>query len=311
MTEQSVVIGIPTFRRPNGLQRLLKSVAKLEVSFPVHVLVADNDGIDRSGMKVVETIQATSFPYPITAFSVPERGISHARNGLMDYAFSKLKAKALAMIDDDERAEPAWLAELVAIQRETHADVVGGCILPEFTPRRPGWTHGLSIYSRDVKLEGLVTIIENAGSVLLSNSVHFQYGSERFNHTYGLIGGEDKEFFLRLKKRGAVFAFAPNSISHERYDRSRSTRWWACKRAFRIGNCDMHIYRSHTTSLIQTITTFTKIPLAITASVATIPLLALFPKTQMLMCLALSRQLGKLYALTGHAVREYNNVHGS
>ena len=47
-----VTVAIPTFRRPQGLARLLAALAKLRTDASVTVLVADNDAEGREGLAV-------------------------------------------------------------------------------------------------------------------------------------------------------------------------------------------------------------------------------------------------------------------
>lgn len=233
-----IVIGIPTFKRPEGLSRLLDSLESITILFDVHFLVADNEGLGGHGHRVVNKL-APSYAYPLSLISVPERGISNVRNALMVHAFDTLNADMLAMIDDDEIVEPNWLLELVKMQQQTHADVVGGQVKPEFEQSPPEWTDGLGLYWRTVYPDGHINLIEGTTSVLLHRSVRDSFPTITFDIEYGLTGGGDKEFFTRLKNEGATFAFASKSISHEFFGDSRMTKAWAIQRAYRIGSGDM------------------------------------------------------------------------
>jgi len=233
-----IIIGIPTFKRPEGLSRLLLSLEKIEISFDVEIIVADNEGLQGHGHNVVSEM-ASSYTYPLSVISVPERGISSVRNSIMNHAFETLNADMLAMIDDDEIVESNWLLELVKMQQQTHADVVGGQVKPEFENGAPAWTDGLGLYWRAVYPDGLIDLIEGTTSVLLNRSVRDNFPNIKFDIEYGLTGGGDKEFFTRLKNKGATFAFSSKSISHEFFGESRMTKEWAMQRAYRIGSGDM------------------------------------------------------------------------
>ncbi|NQZ93763.1 MAG: glycosyltransferase [Moritella sp.] len=244
-----IIIGIPTFKRPEGLSRLLLSLEKINISFDVHFLVADNEGVQGHGHSVVSKM-ASSYTYPLSVISVPERGISNVRNSIMNHAFETLDADMLAMIDDDEVVESNWLLELVKMQQQTNADVVGGQVKPEFEKVAPAWTDGLGLYWRAVYPDGLIDLIEGTTSVLLNRSVRDNFPNIKFDIAYGLTGGGDKEFFTRLKNKGATFAFSSKSISHEFFGESRMTKEWAMQRAYRIGSAELRIKKLHENSYV-------------------------------------------------------------
>ena len=307
---KNIVIGIPTFRRPNSLYNLLLSIADQQINNKLHVLVADNDNKDKQGIAVVEQIRSNGFPFPITGIVVPERGISQVRNALMRIAFKNLAADGLAMLDDDEHVESYWISALLAVQERGGFDVVGGHILPDFELAPPRWTHGLTVYWRKIYKEGAISFLHRTGNVLLSRSVHEKFSGCFFNPLFGLTGGEDKEFFTRLKKKGATFGFAPEAISYEYINPTRMTRRWALRRAFQIGCSDARIFRLHKVPKRNWICELIKIPGAMAVSILLILFTASLPNRHMQGCVRLARQLGKLNGLFGTPIQTYRVIHG-
>jgi glycosyltransferase involved in cell wall biosynthesis len=305
-----IVIGIPTFRRPQGLARLLASIATQHVQFTPHVLVADNDKNDRQGLDVVELTKTNGYPFPLTGIVVQERGISQVRNALMRVAFEDLAADGLAMVDDDERVEPNWLVALAAMQEQGGFDVVGGQVLPDFEHPPPRWTFGLSIYWRKVHKPGVISMVHGTGNIFLSRSLHESFRGCVFDPHFGLTGGEDKEFFTRLKRQGASFGFAPEAISYEHISSSRMTRRWALQRAYRIGCGDARIFRLHVKSARYWACELVKLAAALTVSPLWIVVTAWSPARQMRGCMLLARQLGKLKDLLGSPPQVYKVIHG-
>ena len=237
-----IVIGIPTFKRPLGLERLLNSLNQIEVTedIKVSLLIADNDPNDQQGYDYCKKFEKQC-KFEVKAILVPEPGIPNVRNALLDEGFNKLLADFIAMIDDDEIVEPQWLLQLYATSLKTNADVVGGYVLPYFTAPPPSWTEGLDLYYRPKMNDGLVYQIYGTTSVLISSSIWTKFNQPTFNTSYRMSGGSDNEFFSRLKSLGAVFAFAAKAISHEFFEESRITKPWAKERAKRIGSGDMKI----------------------------------------------------------------------
>jgi glycosyltransferase involved in cell wall biosynthesis len=306
-----VVIGIPSFKRPQGLARLLDSLAKQRVDFEVRVVVADNDSELQQGIATVGQYQQRGFRFPLEAFAVTERGISQVRNALMQRAFIDYQADFLAMLDDDEWAEEAWLKNLVEVQQQTRADVVGGRVSPEFEVPAPDWAQGLAIYyQQQIRQSGPVNLIYATTNVLLSKSILSQFPGQLFDPFYSLVGGGDVEFFTRLKNLGATFAFAHQAGSHEIFGASRLTRQWARERAFRIGAGDMRIILKNNTSFKRLLTELSK---ALAAScVAGLQVLLHFTSSHRRMAgqLLFMRQLGKISAVFGKQKPVYRQTHG-
>ena len=91
-----VTVAIPTFRRPEGLERLLVALANLETDARLDVLVADNDTDRRDGIAVVERLRSAGYRWPIAAMVVAERGIAQARNALVERARGQLSTASSA-----------------------------------------------------------------------------------------------------------------------------------------------------------------------------------------------------------------------
>src|SRR5579863_4056039 len=110
MVDTSVVI--PTYRRPEDLARAIGSVlAQAGVSASVEIVVVDNDP-DGSAQPTVEAIAARS-GLPIRYVHERRPGISHARNT----GVAQAAGRYLAFLDDDEVADPHWLAPFLATLR--------------------------------------------------------------------------------------------------------------------------------------------------------------------------------------------------
>lgn len=231
-----IVIGIPTFCRPVGLQRLLDSLAALNTTLQPTIVVVDNAGEAGEGLQVVARVRAAGYPWLIDGVAEPRRGLAHVRNALLAQAFHNHQADFLAMVDDDEWVEPTWLDALVAMQQATGADVVAGWVKAAFALAPPRWTEGLDYYHRKPLPSGLVPTVGGTGNTMLARSLLLKDPALGFDPAYNLSGGEDSAFFHRLKRLGAVFASAPTAVSYEVYEAPRLTLRWVCQRAYRFGN---------------------------------------------------------------------------
>lgn len=300
--QELIYIGIPTFKRPIGLENLLKSISNLQIDKPFKVLVADNDSANKEGVNLVKRL-INVFPFSIDYIVVSEQGISNVRNALMDKAFNDYNADYIAMVDDDVTVDSSWLSELLRIIKLTGADVVGGAVYPDFEIEPPVWTSNNNLYWRTTYPEGAVPIIQGTTSVLISRNIWDEFGISYFDPKFGLSGGGDKEFFNRLKSSGASFAFAPKAISYELFGKTRVTEKWALERAFRIGSADARIILQRQSKLRVALKAFTIYIL--------LKLRVSFFYSDMRLRQKLYRQKGKINALFGTPPEVYKNTHGS
>src|SRR5262249_50522589 len=130
-----VTICIPTYRRPEQLERLFASLRALrlpEHTSAVEVLVIDNDP-DKSAEALCTN---TALPWPLRYFEEPRRGIAQARNAAIRHSGN---ADWIVFVDDDETVEPDWLGSLLCAQAEFRADVVAGPVLIEYRAGVSAW----------------------------------------------------------------------------------------------------------------------------------------------------------------------------
>src|SRR5690606_949366 len=130
-----VAVVIPTLRRPDSLERALRSVFA-QAGAPdrlAAVVIADNDP-GGSAAALVDRLRGEA-PVPLTYAHAPVPGVATARN----VGLAATDAPLIAFLDDDEAASPGWLAALLQAQVITRADVVFGPIRGR-VPDGTGWT---------------------------------------------------------------------------------------------------------------------------------------------------------------------------
>lgn len=231
---------VVTYRRPEGLERVLKGLARLrseKVERPdVQIVVVDNDP-RRSASAICEKL-AHGIGYPLTYHAEPRRGISQARNRAVACAVA-LGAEFMAFVDDDEVPEPLWLDELLFVQQKYAADVVGGPVLPYFYEPVPEWVVKGKFFEQSFERPryptGHLLELTAAGNVLVRTSMFDEMGG-RFDEELGLTGGEDTLFFARAYEAGYKLVWADEAVAHEWTPASRANARWLLRRAFRLGN---------------------------------------------------------------------------
>lgn len=304
-----VTVAIPTFRRPNGLERLLLAIGKLETDARVRILVADNDGERREGVAVVERVAASSYRWPIESFVVETRGIAQARNALVERALVR-GFEYLAMVDDDEWPEPGWLAVFLRVAADTAADALHGAVLPAFEKAPGRWTKRCYGFAPLRGRTGAIAMIHGTANVLFSRAAFEKLSPPWFDSRFALSGGEDKDFFTRLKIAGARFAWADDAVVHAEMPASRANPRWAVQRAFRVGNSDMRVFIKHSHALHEQILETAKIAGGLALSPLLMLLAAPVAEWRMLPVCKFARAAGKLSAAFGLRYDEYAVTHG-
>jgi succinoglycan biosynthesis protein ExoM len=300
-----VLIAMPTFRRPEGLRRLLAAIAAMKTDADIRVLVADNEGAGGAGLVVVGELAAGGYRFPIEAIPVPERGLSSVRNAMIAHARKDATRDYLAMIDDDEWPSENWIDDLVAMQKATGAGIVGGPNLPVFASGAPGWAQHCPLFVSDDMPDGIVDIVWGTCNLLLHKSAYAHSDSNLFDPLFNRSGGEDVDAFMRLKASGHRFAWSRSAVVWDDIPLNRTTLGWITKRAFRIGNSNMLVqlrwkYGRHGRLVA--------LPSALAAVAANLGLLVVFslsPKRGLIYYCRLVRSVGKLAFLAGRRSFEY------
>jgi glycosyltransferase involved in cell wall biosynthesis len=120
---QPITVVICTRERPGALARAIDSV--LNQNYPAfRVLVVDNAPATEATAEVVLSAARRG---KVDYLVEPKAGLSFARNT----AVAAAPGEILAWLDDDEVADPNWLAEIArALADHPEADVVSGVIVP-------------------------------------------------------------------------------------------------------------------------------------------------------------------------------------
>jgi len=301
-----VVVAIPTYKRPRGLARLLDFLANLETAATVSVLVADNDAEGHEGFDLCQALKG--YRWPLHAITVRERGIAPVRNALVREAL-KGDAQFIAMLDDDEWPERGWLDALLAEQAKTGADVVQGSILFEFETR-PRWAETFDGMSDIRNASGPVETLQGAGNLLMTRAALSIVGAPWFDPAFALSGGEDRDFFQRLKAAGARFAWSDEAVARGYVPATRTSFAWALKRAYSVGNSDMRVFLKYGPSAAARAMEFAKVAGALVLSPVLAVLLAFDEVRRRDALRRLFRAAGKVTALCGRHYNEYAVTHG-
>ena len=227
-----VAIIVPTLRRPESLERALRSLfAQTGVGDRIaEIVVVDNDP-SGSAAAGVEALRRLS-PWPLVYAHAPRPGVATARNA----GLAVTGAPLIAFLDDDEAAAPGWLAALLDAQAATGADAVFGPI----TGRAPTAAPWLKPYlERFFGREGpeesrLIDTPYGCGNSLMVRVAALP-GPAPFDEATDQAGGEDDALFAALRTRGGRFGWAADAVVEEFAPAHRATLGYALARAFAYG----------------------------------------------------------------------------
>ncbi|WP_203292590.1 glycosyltransferase family 2 protein [Maricaulis parjimensis] len=225
----SISVIIPTFRRPEGLERALRSVFG-QSRLPDEIVVVDN-APEAPARDLIAALQADA-PCPVIYVHEPRSGVSSARNA----GFAAAKGRFIAFLDDDETADAGWLEAFSATAKEQDASVVFGPLRGKAVDSngiRGDLT--LRLYSRvgpteDCRIEEPY----GCGNSFIDRSA-FDLPNDPFDERMNLSGGEDDVFFLMLSQQGARFAWSVKASGIEWVDPKRSNWRYLSARAFAFG----------------------------------------------------------------------------
>lgn len=296
----SVVICIPTFKRPKMLKRLLTAIAELHTNAKISVVVADNDAHEHAGFNLCQSL--TNYRWPLTAIVAQQRGIAQVRNALIDQAL-KSDAQFIAMIDDDEWPQPDWIEKFLACARQTNADVLQGSILF-------GWGQAADGHGDIRRPTGPIDMLQGAGNLLIRRSVLEAIPPPWFDPAFALTGGEDRDFFVRLSRAGKTFAWSDEARAHGDIPQSRANLAWLLRRAYSVGNSDMLVFLKYRPGPFNFLVEILKILASLLLSPFAAVILAASPNRRAIPLQKLFRTAGKLSALAGKRYKEYVVIHG-
>lgn len=227
-----VSIIIPTFHRPDGLEKAVRSVfAQLNpFGLGLELVIVDNDR--EGGARVTAERLISEAPFPARYIHAPQPGVANARNAGMAATSGPL----VAFLDDDEEAAPSWLCELVGLQRFHDADAVFGPVqarVPETV--RTHRAYYTEFFSRSGPEEsGRIADSYGCGNSLIRRcampSPEAPFPVER-NDT----GGEDDALFAAMKRADARFVWCREALVWEDPALSRACLRYTLRRAFAYG----------------------------------------------------------------------------
>lgn len=224
------------------LRAVLRSLATLDLSGIDHrfIIVENNDV--QTVAPIVEELTEDVGADRVALRLERRLGIAFARNLALETALD-MGVDALAFIDDDEIADPQWLAELLYDANRRGLHLIGGPVRLHTAPadasamERMVW-RGLNARCHDIEARGCrlaargrddrVTV--TTGNWLADLDFIRRTGL-RFDESLALSSGEDTVFFRALRKAGGRTGWTPRAVASESWPRERLTLAYQFRRA--------------------------------------------------------------------------------
>lgn len=224
-----VSVCICTYKRPSVIDAL-NSIAcqRLPEGVEIEAVVVDND--ENRFADALVRLWASDAQIPVTYGVEPRRNIAHARNR----ALSLANGEWLALIDDDEVADPDWLNALLAAAERYKVEAVIGCVRAIYPDDAPKWLVAANPLSRRWGPSGVICETGSTANALLAARFVVDRKLE-FDPAFGRSGGEDTDFFSRLNACGGRIVVENSAIVREHVPPERLSAAYLRRRAMRAG----------------------------------------------------------------------------
>ena len=246
-----VAVCVCTFRRPDSLDRLLRSLAgqRFEGEPPERELVVVDNDPDGSARPVVER-WAGRIDGPVRYAVEPRRGIPHARNRALAEASDG--ADVIAILDDDQWAGSGWLEALLRGLVRHDADVVTGPRLPLYPGDVPGWVARAGLFAGRRWPSGREVRIAYTHNVAFRTGILDELEGW-FDEALVGTGGSDTDFFHRVRLLGRKMVWIDEAVTFEPVPERRASAGWIVRRFYRFGTTAGLLQRRRETRLAGTL----------------------------------------------------------
>ena len=234
-----ISVCVPTFRRNQMLERLLRNLALQETGglFDFSVVVVDNDaaGPARETMNRLRAELALEITYGIES----ERSIPAARN----HALRLARGNYIGIIDDDEFPLQHWLITMYRAIQAFDVDGALGPVHPFFGQKPPNWLVRGRFCERPVYRTGTILNWDQTrtGNVLLRKDVFDKH--QLFFDLKWKTSGSDRAFFKEAMMAGYRFIAVEEAPVYEIVLPQRWTKRYWLKRAL------VHGFNAHRNSM--------------------------------------------------------------
>lgn len=210
---------IATYNRSAALVGTLRSVAAQTLDPALwECVVVDNRSTDDTAERFDAFVREHP-GLPLRRIYEPKQGLSHARNA----GIAACRGGIVAIVDDDERVNPEFLAAYVDLfDSRPDAASAGGRVVAEYETGRPRWMSSFTERPIANPMDfGSRIIPFPKGHIPAGGNMAFRRSTlERcggFDPELGrcgesLVGGEESDLFARLNRAGEPCYYVPGAV---------------------------------------------------------------------------------------------------
>lgn len=240
MVRLSIVIA--TYNRSAMLMQTLQSV--IEQTLPREeweCVVVNNNSTDSTAADF-EAFVARYPDYNLRMVLETNQGLSYARNR----GIRESEGEYIAIVDDDERIAPEFVASYVALFDDVpDAVAAGGPIVAEYPTGRPRWMSAFTerpiantMYFGEEVREFPRGRVPGGGNMALRRSAVRRYGV--FDTSLGyvgesLVGGEESDLFERLQIAEAKYYYVPKAVMYHIIPKEKLTTEYLRRLSYNVG----------------------------------------------------------------------------
>lgn len=239
-----ISIIVCTYNREQYLPKMLQSVAAQKCNFNDFELVLVNNNSTDETHLICEKFVAENPSLPVRYFVETKQGLSFARNR----GLKEAKGTYFVFIDDDAFLSDNYITELTSYLKNAPKELgFGGKILPFLECELPNW---MSKY-----LESLMSVLDLGNEIKPFKGAKYPVGANMgfsasvvqkigyFNEELGrtgnsMLGGEEKDFFFRMKAANIPILYFPKMMVHHVIPAKRLTVEFIQKLALGIGESE-------------------------------------------------------------------------
>lgn len=240
MVRLSIVIA--TYNRSAMLMQTLQSV--IEQTLPREeweCVVVNNNSTDSTAADF-DAFAARYPNYNLRMVLETNQGLSYARNR----GIRESEGEYIAIVDDDERIAPEFVASYVALFDDVpDAVAAGGPIVAEYPTGRPRWMSAFTerpiantMYFGEEVREFPRGRVPGGGNMALRRSAVRRYGV--FDTSLGyvgesLVGGEESDLFERLQIAEAKYYYVPKAVMYHIIPKEKLTTEYLRRLSYNVG----------------------------------------------------------------------------
>lgn len=240
MVRLSIVIA--TYNRSAMLMQTLQSVIEQTLPREEWECVVVNNNSTDSTTADFEAFAARYPDYNLRMVLETNQGLSYARNR----GIRESEGEYIAIVDDDERIAPEFVASYVALFDDVpDAVAAGGPIVAEYPTGRPRWMSAFTerpiantMYFGEEVREFPRGRVPGGGNMALRRSAVRRYGV--FDTSLGyvgesLVGGEESDLFERLQIAEAKYYYVPKAVMYHIIPKEKLTTEYLRRLSYNVG----------------------------------------------------------------------------